>query len=92
MSFGPTNWPATFITFIHDVNSIWKELANQNSLPINNNMNTRIIVNDIVSWAESPACALAYMQCQLKVCKAYNLSLNLRKSHFPPPLLQICCH
>jgi hypothetical protein len=28
MPFEPTNGPATFITFIHDVNSIWKELAN----------------------------------------------------------------
>jgi hypothetical protein len=68
MPFGPTNGPATFITFIHDVNSIWKELAKQNGLPINDNMNTCIIVDDIVSWAKSPSCALAYMQCQLKAC------------------------
>jgi hypothetical protein len=51
-------------------------------------MNTRIIVKDIVSWAESPTCALAYMQCQLKVCQAYNLSLNLCKSHFFPPCFE----
>ena len=25
MPFGPTNGPATFINFIHDVDSIWKE-------------------------------------------------------------------
>jgi hypothetical protein len=61
MPFGPTNGPAIFITFIHGVNSIWKELAKQNSLPINTDMNTCIIVDDIVSWVESPTCALAYM-------------------------------
>jgi hypothetical protein len=77
MPFRPTNGLATFITFIHDVDSIWKELAKQNSLPINDNIITCIIIDDIVSWAESPTCALAYMQCQLKVCQAYNLSLNL---------------
>jgi hypothetical protein len=27
MPFGPTNGPATFINFIHDIDSIWKELA-----------------------------------------------------------------
>jgi hypothetical protein len=85
MPFKPSNGPATFITFINDVGSIWKEIAKQNSLPINNDMNIRIIVDDIVSWAESPTCALAYMRCQLKVCQAYNLSLNLCKSHFFPP-------
>jgi hypothetical protein len=88
MPFGPTNGPATFITFIHDVDSIWKGLAKQNSLPINDDMNTCIIVNDIISWVESPTCALAYMQCQLKVCQAYNLPLNLCKSYFFPPCFE----
>jgi hypothetical protein len=27
MPFGPVNGPATFITFIHNINSSWKELA-----------------------------------------------------------------
>ena len=27
MPFGPTNGPATFITFIHDINSQWKAMA-----------------------------------------------------------------
>ncbi len=70
MPFGPTNKPATFSSFIHDINSIWKELAKQNGLPINNNMNTHVIVDDVVSWTESLTHALADMQCQLKVCQA----------------------
>jgi hypothetical protein len=88
MPFGPTNGPTTFITFIRDIDSIWKELAKQNGLTITDDMNTRIIVNDIVSWAESQTCALAYMRCLLKVCQAYNLSPNLCKSHFFPPCFE----
>jgi hypothetical protein len=80
MPFGPTNGPATFINFIHDINSVWKEEAQQQGVTINDDTNTKIIVDDIVSWADNIRHALTYMQCQLKVCQAYNLSMNLRKS------------
>jgi hypothetical protein len=82
MPFGPTNGPATFIDFIHDIASIWKDLASQNGIPINNNTNTQIIVDNIVNWANTPKRGIACMQCILQVCLAYNLSLNLNKSHF----------
>ncbi len=80
MPFGPTNGPATFINFIHDINSIWKELAQEHGVPIYKNTNTKIIVDNIVSWAKVLNFAIAYMECQLKVCQAYCLSLNLHKS------------
>jgi hypothetical protein len=48
MPFGP-NGPATFINFIHDINSIWKELAKKHGLTIDDDTNNRIIVDDIVS-------------------------------------------
>ncbi len=50
-------------------------------MPIHDDTNTKIIVEDIVSWAKVLDFALIYMECQLKVCQAYRLSLNLRKSH-----------
>ena len=84
MPFGPTNGPATFVNFIHDIDSVWKALAQQHGIPINVDTNTKIIVNDIVSWAEQICHTFAYMQFQLKVCQAENLLLNLRKSHFLP--------
>ena len=84
MPSGPTNGPATFITFIHDLDSVWKELARSNGIPIDDNTNTKIIVDDILSWARQIEYALAYMRCQLKVCQAYNLALTLHKSHFFP--------
>jgi hypothetical protein len=40
MPFGPVNGPATFIAFIHNVNSTWKAVAQSYSVVINNSMNT----------------------------------------------------
>jgi len=61
MPFGPTNGPATFINFIHDVDSIWKELAKSHGITIGDNTNTRIIVDDIVNWADKFQHSLLYM-------------------------------
>jgi hypothetical protein len=84
MPFGPVNGPSTFIAFIHDMDGTWKELARSLGLTINKNMNTTIIVDDIVSWADQAMAALLYMECQLCVCLSQNLSLSLKKSHIFP--------
>jgi hypothetical protein len=81
MPFGPTKGLATFINFIHNIDSVWNELAQEHGLPIDNNTNTKIIGNNIVSWAKGLGFTIANMECQLKVCQAYWSSLNLRKSH-----------
>jgi hypothetical protein len=49
MPFGPTNGPATFINFIHDLDSQWKALATLSMISIDENTNTRIIVDNILS-------------------------------------------
>jgi hypothetical protein len=69
MPFGPTNGPATFINFIHDIDSVWKDEAQKQGIPINKDTNTKIIVDDIVSWAKHVRQALGYRRCQLKVCQ-----------------------
>ncbi len=84
MPFGSTNGPATLIQFIHDVDSQWKALAVKSGLVIDEDTNTKIIVDDIFSWAESPEEALKYIECQLWICLAYRLSLSLLKSHIFP--------
>jgi hypothetical protein len=84
MPFGPTNGPATFVIFIYDIDSIWKKLTTSCGILIGDMTNTRIIINDIVSWLSSEDYTLEYIRCQLKVCQAYRLSLNLCKSHFFP--------
>jgi hypothetical protein len=84
MPFGPTNGPATFINFIYDVDSQWKALAMSVGITIDDNTNTRIIVDDIVSHGPTVNASLLYMECQLKVCQSYCLSLSLRKSFIFP--------
>jgi hypothetical protein len=81
MPFGPVNGPATFIAFIHDVDSSWKELARSYGISINKDTNTNIIIDNILSWAKSLQIALVYMECQLKICQLQNLSLSLKKLH-----------
>jgi hypothetical protein len=94
MPFGPTNG-LMFIIFIHDVNSQWKALAQQSGLVIDDNMNTKIIIDDIFSCSDFLKKALSYMECQLCVCQAYQLSLSLRKScifskHFEFVGIDVC--
>jgi hypothetical protein len=84
ITFGPTNRPATFVSFIYDIDSIWKELTKKDGVLIGNTTNIRIIIDNIVSWLSTKDYALAYIRCQLKVCQAYRLSLNLRKSQIFP--------
>jgi hypothetical protein len=84
MPFGPTNGPATFIQMIHDLDSAWKALAEERGLTIDDDTNTNIIVDDIFNWAKTFRKALLYMECQLRICKVYHLSLSLKKSHFFP--------
>jgi hypothetical protein len=67
MPFGPTNGPAKFITFIHDIDSQWKALAQQSGLIIDENTNTKIIVEDIFSWSELLEQALSYMEYQHRI-------------------------
>jgi hypothetical protein len=80
MPFGSTNGPGTFINFIHDVDSQWKALAKQSGLVIDEDMNTKVIVDDIFSWSDLLEKALLYMECQLCVCQAYQLSSSLCNS------------
>ena len=79
MPFGPTNGPATFINFIQNVDSIWKELAKSHGITIDDDTNTRII---IINWADNFQHSLLYMRCQLTVCHAaVSPLINLGMQH-----------
>ncbi len=56
-------------------------MAQQKGLIIDDNTNTKIIVDNIFSWAKPLSMVLIYTECQLLVCQAYQLSLSLQKSH-----------
>jgi hypothetical protein len=49
MPFEHTNRPATFINFVHNIDSIWKKLAEEKGVLIDNDTNTKTFVDDIVS-------------------------------------------
>jgi hypothetical protein len=87
--FRPTNGPATFISFIHDVDSQWKALATSCGILIDKQTNTCIIVNNIVNHGLDLSTSLLYMECQLCVCLAYCLSLSLKKSFIFPKQIEI---
>ena len=88
MPFGPINGPVIFIVFIHDMNSTWNELARRRGLSLNTGTNTRVIVDDIFSWAQTFDNFLLYLECQLQVCLSQNLSLSLKKCLFCPSRIE----
>ena len=84
MPFGPTNGPATFVNFIHNVDSQWKALAWSLGIDIGDDTNTRVIIEDIISHGRYLLISLLVMECQLWVCLAYHLLLSLKKSFIFP--------
>ena len=61
MPFCPTNSPAMFINFAHDICSVWQEEAWRCGVPVGDHYNTGIIVDDFVNWGKDFAPALLYM-------------------------------
>ena len=84
MPFGPVNGPVIFIIFIHDMDATWKELARKRGIIICDKLGTRIIVDDIFSWAPTFDDFIKYLICQLEVFMSQNLSLSLKKCLFCP--------
>jgi hypothetical protein len=79
MPFGPVNGPVTFIAFMHDMDSCWKDVATARGVPINDNNNTRMIVDDLFNYLQTFRLAMTYLRAQLQVCRTQNLSLSLKK-------------
>ena len=53
---------------------------------------TRIIVDDIFSWAPTFELFIEYLECQLEVCMSQNLSLSLKKCLFCPKRMEFVGH
>eukprot|EP00956_Cyclotella_meneghiniana_P025128 scaffold51757_cov42-Cyclotella_meneghiniana.AAC.1 len=60
--------------FMHDMQSRWNEIAAELGIDVARDAGDRLIVDDILSYARSFIIALAYLECQLRVCRAQNLS------------------
>ncbi len=76
--------PVTFVSLLYNVDSQWKALTRTKAIDIGIDTNTRIIIKDIVSHGKDIQTCLLYMECQLRVCMAYHLSLSLKKSYIFP--------
>ena len=84
MPFGPVNGLYNCISFVHDMDSTWKNLTVTRGIYINNYNSIQIIVDDILSWAQILATALAYTECQFLVCRSRDPSLSLKKTSVSP--------
>ena len=66
MTFGPgVNGPVIFIILIHDMGQCWQEVATSRGIAIDAATNTKIITDDIFSWAPTFKLAPRYLKCQL---------------------------
>jgi hypothetical protein len=83
MPFGPTNGPATFINFIYDVDSQWKSLARKMGIEINDDTNTRIIVDDIVNHGRDLATSLIHGMPTSGMPGLLSVSKPQEKLHLP---------
>ena len=92
MPFGPVNGPVIFIIFIHDMDATWKDLARTKGIVFDVRTGTRIIVDDIFSWAPTFEDFIKYLECQLEVCLSQNLSLSLKKCLFCPVRMEFVGH
>ena len=92
MPFGPVNGPVIFIVFIHDMDATWKDLASSRGIIFDARTGTRIVVDDIFSWAPTFDAFIKYLTCQLKVCLSQNLSLSLKKYLFCPERMEFVGH
>ena len=77
---------------MHDLDSTWKQLAASKGVNIGDDINTKIIVDDLFSWADDEDTAFTYMECQFRVAMSQNLSLNLKKCHFFPKRVEFVGH
>ena len=88
MPFGPVNGPSVFITFMHDMAGQWKQLTESRGVTINEDTNSRLIVDDLFSFALNFDTALIYIRSQFQVCLSQNLSLKLGKCCWFPERLE----
>lgn len=80
MPFGLRNSAATFVCMMHDLKTIWDAiLAEKMDLKHNE---TRIIIDDLIIFAESFENAMIILETILTVAKHYNLTWKLKKCHF----------
>ena len=82
--------------FIYDMDGTWKAMSIVNRTVINDDTNTRVIIDNIFRWSNGIDTTFCYLQCQLIMCRSQNLSLELKTCIFFPDHLEffgkdVCC-
>ena len=80
MPVGPVNGSPIFVCFMHDMNHNWQNLAIENGVDMNEDNNTKMIVDDVISHTGTEDNAFKYMERQFQVYKLHHISLSLPKS------------
>ena len=84
MPFGPVNGPTIFINLMLDINQEWQQLAISKGISIDEDTNTKLIVDDVFNHAKGESNAFLYMESQLYIAARRRLSISLPKSSFFP--------
>jgi hypothetical protein len=81
MPFGPRNAPGIYTCMMHALSTEWNALFASRH-PAAKHIGDRVIIDNILLYAVDMADLLAYLECVLKVCQKYRLSLKLSKCDF----------
>ena len=82
MPFGPVNGLEIFISMMFDINTEWQDLAVKNSATINEDTNSKLIVDDVFSHAINEDSAFKYIESQFIIAGILRLSFSLPKCRF----------
>ena len=79
MPFGPVNGPTIFINMMLDINQEWQTLAKSKGAKIDEDTNTKLIVDDTFNHGKGVENSFIYMESQLYVATRRRLSISLPK-------------
>ena len=89
MNFGPVNGPSIYIGMMFDMNFWWQTLAKSCGVEINEDANTKIIVDDFLNHAITEDVAFENILCQFKVDALRRFSFSLPKSSLFPKRVEL---
>jgi hypothetical protein len=76
MPMGALNSAATFVAMMTKLQTKWDEAARLQGIP---NAGSKVIVDDVLLYAETAETLLAYFRCFLDVLKEHRATINLSK-------------
>ena len=81
MPFGLRNGPAVLTAMMYDLKKIWDKIISE-KIDLSQNNGTRIIIDDLLIYADSLENALVMLDVICKVAEHYCVTWKLKKTHF----------